>query len=85
MNIKNWIKQLIALQRDRKLRASVKEISSRISLREKDGHIYIVCMGTAVWRLKDFSTCEESVRMLKDMRAFAREYALGEDKKKTNN
>ncbi len=82
MNIRTWIKRLIAAQRDRKLRGCVNEISSRISLREKDGRLYIVCLGTAVGVMNGTSTCNDCVRAIQSTKRVAREYALGLEKDK---
>lgn len=76
--IKSWVRKL----NDAKLKRQVDELDSRFTIKEKNGRLYLMCMGTAIMVFGDKQTCDETACAITAARDAAQEYVFvsGEDK-----
>ena len=77
--IRSWLRK----QNDAKLKRQIDEINSRISIKEKNGRLYLMCMGTAVKVFGDKQTCDDATCAITAARDAAQEFVFTSDEDKT--
>lgn len=77
----NYIKQWWQSTNDKSRQAEIKELRDSITLREKDGIMWILHNGVAIHKLPPFASSDEMILMLEEVRDGAVEYKYGKEKK----
>lgn len=77
--ITGWLRrQAESVRRTKEIRKT-EEINARISVRERDGKIFLLCNGTAVAIMTPASTMQDAIKQIKAMRAAALTYEKTKD------
>lgn len=85
MKIKKAIKSWLRKQADAKLKRQIGELNSRFSIKERNGRLYLMCMGTAIMVFGDKQTCDDATCALAEARDAAQEFVFVSDEDKMFN
>lgn len=77
--IAEWLRRQVESVRRTKEIRKTEEINARISVRERDGKIFLLCNGTAVAIMTPASTMLDAIKQIKAMRAAALTYEKTKD------
>lgn len=82
MKIKKAIKSWLRKQNDTKLKRQIGEINSRFAIKERNGRLYLMCMGTAIMVFGDKQTCDDATCAITAARDAAQEFVFASDENK---